>query len=269
MAMKQAVAERRQKVLRLHEQGLTQRVIAERLGCHWHTVRLDLRAVGVPPKSTNKPTTEPRVCAREGCKNVFRPTPAQVRKGFGKYCSRACDHEAHRIYPQPEERECERCGNRFRPTGSNVAMGWGRFCSRRCSALSTSAHERKKGRLVACLNCGRERWQYDSNIGAGFCSRECWNRYRWRHGIAISDDVVSLVSGRARQRWKGRWNGRHGALDGRDGGRPALSTKAQAAEVWRLHHEGLSTRNIAAEVYGDARFKDRVAGSCADRRAVA
>jgi hypothetical protein len=253
------VSERRQEVLRLHEQGVTQRAIADRLGCHWHTVRLDLRAGGVPPRSTNKPTTEPRVCAREGCDNLFRPTPAQVRKGFGKFCSRECDHEAHRIYPQPEERKCERCGAPFTPSGSNVAMGWGRFCSKRCSAVSTSAHQRKKGRAVACKNCGRERWRYDSNIGAGFCSHECWNRYRWKHGIGISDDVVSLATGRARQRWKGRWNGCLGGLDGREGGRPPKATPAQAAEVWRLHGEGRSTREIAAEVFGDARFKDRVA----------
>jgi hypothetical protein len=255
----QTVAERRRKVLRLYEQGLTQRVIAERLDCHWHTVRLDLRAGGVPPSSTNKPTTEPRICAREGCDNMFRPTPGQVQKGFGKFCSRECDHEAHRIYPRPEERQCERCGTPFTPIGSNVAMGWGRFCSKRCSALSTGAHERKKGREVTCQHCGRTKWRYDSMVGAGFCSLECSNAYRWKHGIGISDDVVSLASGPARQRWKGRWNGRHGGLDGREGGRPPKATSAQAAKVWRLHGEGRSTREIAAEVFGDARFKDRVA----------
>ena len=47
------------------------------------------------------------------------------------------------------------CQNRFIPDGFNVAAGWGKYCSSRCSALSTSAHQKKKGRVVACRKCGK------------------------------------------------------------------------------------------------------------------
>lgn len=269
----QAVAERRQEALRLYKQGLTQRVIAERLGCHWHTVRLDLRAGGVPPRSTNKPTTEPKVCARQGCDNVFRPTPAQIRKGFGKFCSRECDHEAHRIHPRAEERVCARpdCQNRFIPDGFNVAAGWGKYCSSRCSALSTSAHQKKKGRVVACRKCGKEEWRYDcqlTNEHGEFCSRECWNAYRWANGIALDPDrLVSLsphvVTGRSRQRWLGRWNGKKGAAAGIEagrakGGRRPTMTPDQQVQIHRLANEGRSTREIAGMVFEDRRYYKRV-----------
>ena len=203
--------ERRRRAVELYQQGLSTNKVAAALGCTWDTARSDLLAAGFTFKrSTRAAAIEPRVCAREGCENVFTPKPAQLRKGYGKFCTRKCDHEAHRIYPQPGERVCARdgCEERFTPTGANVALGWGKFCTKRCSALSTDAHRRKKGRDVECLNCGRTKWRYDSMIGAGFCSLECSNGYRWRHGIGISPDVVSLVRGSARQRWYGRWAGR-------------------------------------------------------------
>ncbi|MBA2642808.1 MAG: hypothetical protein H0U82_07780 [Actinobacteria bacterium] len=260
------IAERGQQVVELYGSGMSVADVAKRTGCHPQTARADLGDAGVLIRGTNKPQTTSRTCERDGCENVFRPTPAQLRKGFGKYCTRACDHEAHRIHPQAEERVCARdgCEERFTPTGSNVAMGWGKFHSKRCSALSTDAHRRKKGREVECRNCGKTKWRYDSTIGAGFCSHECWGKYRWRNrGETISPDVVSLVRGSARQKWYGRWNAHKGAAagieGGREGGRPAKATKKQAAKCWSLHGEGRSTREIAAIVFGDARYKDRVA----------
>lgn len=258
--------ERRRQAVELHQQGFSTQKVADEIGCSWETARRDLEAAGFEFRRTKRASKiEPRVCAREGCEKVFRPSPAQLRKGFGKFCSGPCDHEAHRKYPQPEERVCARdgCETRFTPKGSNVAMGWGKFCSPRCSALSTGAHVRKKGREVVCLECGRTKWRYDSTIGAGFCSHECWGKYRWKHrGETISDNLVSLRSGRARQQWRGRQAGHRGAAGGieggREGGRPPKATKAQAAECWRLREEGRSSREIAQAVFGDARLYKRV-----------
>jgi transposase len=265
--------ERRRRAVELHQQqGLSTQKVADALGCTWETARRDLEAAGFTFRHSKRAiVVEERECARDGCSNMFRPTPGQLLDGHGKYCSRKCDHEAHRIHPVPEERVCARdgCENRFTPGASNVALGWGHYCSRRCSALSTGAHQRKKGREVDCFHCGKTEWRYDSQIVRNehgvFCSRECWGEYRWTHGIAISPKVVSLARGGARQKWHGRWSGHKGAAGGiegreggREGGRPPKATKEQAAECWRLHAEGRSTRQIAAEVFGDARYSERV-----------
>jgi len=265
-----SVDERRREVLRLHEQGLTQPAIAERFGCHAFTVRRDLRALGVPAASTNVPTTEPRTCAREGCSTVFRPTPRQLRDGYGKFCSRQCDHEAHRIHPKPDERVCARpgCGTRFTPTGANVAAGWGRYCTKRCSALSSYERGKKKGRIVACDCCGRDvGWRYDSQIkqsGLHFCGdRTCWANYRWKHDIGISRDTVGFFTPSGRQKL-GRLHGHKGAAAGIDAGRAKGGRKrrwlhGQQQAVLDLDQQGKSTRDIAVAVFGDARYKDRVA----------
>jgi hypothetical protein len=261
--------ERRRRAVALHEQGLSTQKVADALGIGWETARRDLEAAGFTFRHSKRAiVVEERECAREGCSNMFRPTPGQLRVGHGKYCSRECDHEAHRFLPVPEERVCARdgCENRFTPGASNVALGWGHYCSRRCSALSTGAHQRKKGREVACLNCDKTEWRYDSQIVRNehgvFCSSECWGKYRWLHGIAISPALVSLRSGRARQKHLGRWSGHKGAAGGieggREGGRKPTATPGQAADCWRLRAEGRSSRQIAAEVFGDARYKDRV-----------
>lgn len=263
----QATAERRQQVVALYAGGMSVADVANRLGCHPQTARADLRVSGVAIRGTNQPQTTPRPCAH--CGEMFRPSPKQLRDGYGKYHSRKCGGEAHRIHRQPEERICARggCEKPFTPEGFNVSMGWGKYCSTRCSALSTGAHVRKRGREVACLNCGETEWRYDSQIIGNefgvFCSSECWGKYRWKEGIRISPDVVSLARGGARQKWYGRWNAHKGAAGGieggREGGRPPKATKGQAVECWRLHAEGRSTREIAAAVFGDARYKDRVA----------
>lgn len=255
--------ERRRRVVDLYAQGLSVQAAAAAVGCHSQTARADIRAAGLEVRGTNKPQTAPRVCAREGCERLFRPSPRQLRSGFGRFCSRECDHEAHRLHPKPEPRVCARegCDTTFTPTAANAAGGWGKFCSRRCSALSTGAHRRAKGRMISCRECGAERWRYESQLRGEhgwFCSQSCWGKRRWRLGIAISDDVVTLATGRARQEWKGRWNGHMGGLDGREGGRPSKATPEQAAEVWRLHRGGLSSRAIAAGVFGDARYYRRV-----------
>jgi len=261
-------AERRRRAVELYRQGLPIKAVAAELGCALSTAWSDLKAEGVEFRHTNEPQTEPRECSREGCENVFRPTAVQLRNGYGKFCSRQCDHEAHRKYAKPAERVCARdaCEEPFTPTGSNVHYGWGKFCSNRCSALSTSAHQKRKGDTVTCEQCGKAFWRYDCEIKTSerlFCGLSCANKYRWKNNIAISDDVVSLISGRARQKWKGRWNGHKGAAAGIEAGRmkggrtPVMSTQ-EAKECWRLHGEGLSARKIAAAVFGNELLYKRV-----------
>lgn len=254
--MSPAQIERRNSAVELYEQGLPTARVAEELGVSLMTAWRDLKAMDVQFRHSNKPMTEPRVCARDGCDGIFRPTPKQVRDSNGKYCSRECDHEAHRIYAKPDERVCNRdgCEKRFTPTGANVAYGWGTFCSKRCAALSTSAHQKTKGVIVGCQNCGRERWRYDSQMNEGngnFCSHSCWGKYRWEHGIAIGDGVVSVgksVTVESRRKWKGRWASRRAPTPGAPRrGRPSPDVDAKRAEIYTRRDQGQSIRQIAQQ----------------------
>ena len=192
------VAERRKRAADLYGEGLSARKVAEAIGRSESVVLGYLKAEGVQLRRSKAPEWEERVCGREGCNERFRPAPALVRKGFGIYCGQECEAEARRKYPAAEPRVCGRdgCDNVFTPTASNVAYGWGKYCSPRCSALSTRAHEKRAGRMVACRHCGKEEWRYDCQIGQNphgeFCTRECWNKWRWEQEVTISPRVISL-----------------------------------------------------------------------------
>src|SRR5438105_320042 len=59
---------------------------------------------GAPdPKPARKGKT--RVCAAEGCEVEFYATPIALRKGQGRFCSRAC---AYRSRPTPPAERLER-----------------------------------------------------------------------------------------------------------------------------------------------------------------
>lgn len=165
-----------------------------------------------------------------------------------------------------------RVGELYERTRSTYKVAKMLGCSRSTvcndlAALDMAPGQRTKqrGADVACANCGRVKWLYECQVNehGNFCSRECWGRYRWKRGIAISDDVVSLASGRARQIHKGRWNAWKGAAAGIEagrakGGRPANMTPEQQQEILRLHQLGRSTREIAKLVFGDAGLHLRV-----------
>ena len=117
------------------------------------------------------------------------------------------------------------------------------------------------GRLVYRAPCFRtgERVFYDAACNA---------RFRVEHNLMSKKlirgpDKSNCWTAHSRMVWGGRLSGREGATagieGGRAGGRPPKMTTDEAAEIWRLHKEGLKTREIAARVFGDKRFKDRVA----------
>ncbi len=87
----------------------------------------------------------------------------------------------------------------------------------------------------------------------------------WESGNGAAPAVLrARARGLARSRYFGRWNGHKGAAAGIEagrakGGRPPACTPEQQVEMLRLSKQGFSTREIAAAVFGDARFKDRVA----------
>jgi hypothetical protein len=114
-----------------------------------------------------------------------------------------------------------------------------------------------------CLYCGNTITPLFPCFDAQrFCSHKCWGKYRFKvgehHRDGISKAFIDTWPGRGRQRWRGRWNGKEGALEGNQGGRPPAATKDEAAECWRLHREGLSSRQVSEKVFGDTRYYKRV-----------
>lgn len=211
--------------------------------------RKRLRAA-VAPAMKKRRTLNDIPCQQ--CGTMFLPSSSRRR-----YCSRPCWYDANRRHPKATERPCEACGSLFKPTGPQLTRGHGRYCSKRCWA---DTHRRRTAHT--CVNC-RSEFAMSAKLarsGQRFCSRECWGQFRWRNGLlSESHRDFLLKSPRARSRWFGRWNGKLGALDGSAGGRPAFATLEQRVAMLRLLEEGLSYRQVAKEVFGDDRLKDRVA----------
>ena len=229
---------RRQSVAALYPQLRSITKVAAEIGCSTTTVWDDLKALGIP-----------------------RMTPAESLA--------LADAEINRRVTARRERVAEL----YREHRSTYKVAEILGCARTtiCNDLTAlgqapGPRTKQKGEIVSCPNCNREHWRYDSQLSDGghgdFCSRECWGEHRWKHGIAISPNLRSLASGRARQKHYGRWNahkgGSAGVEGGRQGGRPPAMTADEAKTVWRLRTEGLTLRQIALEVFGDERFKDRV-----------
>lgn len=155
-----------------------------------------------------------------------------------------------RIYPAPAARLCAcGCGRVFTPArGLDVARGFGLYASRECFARATRRHPDPAPRR--CPGCGNI---FTPKFPA-WADQVCDSR---------SCAAVHRLPPRLRQKAIGRRLGHLGAEQGRSagraGGRPPTMSREQAAEIWRLHAQGVPYREIAAAVFGDERLKDRVA----------
>ena len=112
-----------------------------------------------------------RVCARDGCRNPFRPTPAQAARGDGRYCSHACANA----------------------TTSAARRQAGAFVP--CSNAS----------------CGAAVWVWSSRLQRHthhFCGTTCRSRWVWRHG---SEKLIRPWWRASTVRhWKRVWGGQLG-----------------------------------------------------------
>jgi hypothetical protein len=76
-------------------------------------------------------TKVPRAC--QHCGTTFAAYPANVRRGWAKYCSRACQTTAQQVR---ETRSCVECGEPFTRPMNQLRASGGRFCSRRCATVA-------------------------------------------------------------------------------------------------------------------------------------
>ena len=95
-------------------------------------------------------------CQRCG-KETYR-NPSLIKKGFGKFCSRAC--EAKSRPNGPVERICEQCGCKFLKDWWSVQLGNVRFCSRKC--IDTFKRKlRKRGEQELFTQWQKREWLDD------------------------------------------------------------------------------------------------------------
>src|SRR5438128_1749886 len=99
-----------------------------------------------------------RICAWEGCETIFTPTPGQIKRGVGRYCSRDCANASLRRHPVPDERECARprCSVRFVPDAHKAAHGRGRYCSRACRDADRWRF-RRAPTPITCAHCEEQK----------------------------------------------------------------------------------------------------------------
>jgi hypothetical protein len=212
---------------------------------------------------------EVKTCAREGCDVQFTPLPWKLVRGEGRYCSRECSRSVYSAGSQVENErrrngkhmECPVCGRsryrsasllhgkRYRLSNGEYKMAPGRYCSSECFHLASRKGPAPQPR--DCLACSRTFTpRFPAFAGAKFCSRECWGRYRWRHGTISVELLSGSRRGRGRQRWLGRWNATKAPGPGASArGRPRVQVTAeQRAEIETLAAVGWGRRAIAGRL---------------------
>ena len=111
------------------------------------------------------------------CSKFFRPTYANLAKGWGKFCSKTCASK-HRAAngtlnilqnrPKKVSASCNFCHKPFFPK-KKASL----FCSRKCGALNRSAKTNVK--YITCLHCGKS--VPTQHKTRRFCTRKCWGEY--------------------------------------------------------------------------------------------
>lgn len=66
------------------------------------------------------------------CGALFKARSFEVKRGYGKYCSRKCFYNRLR---KEAERNCAICKKKFMAKNSEIKKGGGKYCSKKCSIL--------------------------------------------------------------------------------------------------------------------------------------
>lgn len=163
--------ERMAIAVELHEQGLRQQEIGDKMGITQVSAGRLLRAAGVtthaPGKPAKYPQPEPRAC--ENCETVFTPQYPSLAVGpHGRFCSPECRVAGLRKHEPVGARVCAnpKCDRTFTPHPGNAHRGGGIYCSAEC---------RKTGETIRCRQCRKKVYLPKSHASrsAGFCSRRC------------------------------------------------------------------------------------------------
>lgn len=100
------------------------------------------------PRQSNKVLRPCIVCGTE-----FLARPSDMKKGGGKYCSRACWNNRGPELTGRNRTTCEHCGRSFFSKPSRKDSGRGKFCSRKCMhAARPKRHVNKQGYVLILID---------------------------------------------------------------------------------------------------------------------
>lgn len=272
----------RAEILYANGTGSTYDEIAELLGVSTSTVGRHLKRRGVTPRDTRfqrmYPKPKERECARPGCTNRFTPTATQVANGFGKYCSRECDHEdrpsakldeakawleRHLLAGPSPRNEVEAAARKAGHAWATIRRAadelnvWKRRQGPRtgCRVFWGLPHAddgsvpRRKHRIT-CDGCGVEFDRWESEIGErNFHDQSCRSIYtqgqQWTFGGPCARALVEFLPGDRRRWWKIKFIGKQRQ------GRPRGWSDEDAARVLalRAQHPGMGRAGLA--LYSD------------------
>lgn len=135
----------------------------------------------IKPRAKREPKVE---CICQQCEKSFSRASSKVKRGAGKYCSRACRDLSRTTRMNCI---CQQCGKSFELKPSAVKRGWGKSCSRACANLLLI-----KQVDCVCGQCGNSFKAHPSAIkrgGGKYCSPQCFGlahtgetSYSWRGG---------------------------------------------------------------------------------------
>lgn len=139
------------------------------LECYWNSSR----------------TEERRKC--KVCGNDFIATGAQIKHGFGIFCSRICQHKT---YPKKIKKKCKQCGEYYhiQPSKDRNSL----FCGKVC-------HDDYMRDYVACIcRCCEKEFEIprsDLNRGRGtYCSRRCFVSYGGSSLLELKMEKALIMS---------------------------------------------------------------------------
>jgi len=149
------------------------------------------------------------------CGKEFITCMSNIKKGYGKFCSRKCNGlwksknlkgENSHLWKPRNKQICKVCGNKFYSNPSRIKAGKGKFCSHKCywkwltknSKKGNECKFWKGGKIERTCEICKNIFYVDKNVvkkGKGlFCSTKCMGEWHsqtqkgehschWRGGI--------------------------------------------------------------------------------------
>lgn len=136
-----------------------------------------------------------RVC--QYCETPFTVTPARLKEGRGKFCSRPCADKAKvgKQWAIYVERVCQQCGKRFSLRASLLKSQPGKYCSKLCQnrAIANPADlkvRERKAKLVSITS--KRRWQTPEYAARVSKSQRIAQKKKWQDPEIVAKMLAGI-----------------------------------------------------------------------------